>query len=98
MKLWIDDLRAPPDGWVWVKTSAQAIDQLGCEVEEISFDHDLGGDDTAMPVAQCIEYMAHEGLLPPPKWHIHSANPVGRANLKAALESADRHWKSHGNV
>lgn len=51
MKLWVDDLRPPPDDtWVWSKTSQNAIDTLMLaglgEITEISLDHDLGGDDT----------------------------------------------------
>ena len=101
MKLWIDDLREPPDdSWAWVKSSGQArgamvlCAKMRTPVTEISFDHDLGDDDTAMPVARMLEEGAHEGTLPPIKWHIHSANPVGRMNLKAALESADRYWSA----
>lgn len=44
MKLWIDDIRTPPDGWEWAKTSKEAIDVIdNNEVSHISFDHDLGG-------------------------------------------------------
>ncbi len=94
MRVWIDDLRPPPDAtWTWVKTSADALELLCDEkVEELSFDHDLGGDDTSMPVAKWIEEQAFEGKMKPPQWAIHSANPVGRQNLEAALVSADRRW------
>lgn len=61
-------------------------------IEVISLDHDLGGDDTAMPVARMIEEGAYRKELPRIKWQIHSANPVGRMNLQAALGSADRYW------
>ena len=95
-KLWIDDLREPPDeDWCWAKTSGVAISCLLIgPVTEISFDHDLGGDDTTMSVAKLIEQRAHDGAKPP-KWRIHSANPVGRKNLEAALASADRLWDLH---
>lgn len=68
-------------------------------VKEISFDHDLGAlvalDDplpdsqTTMPLARKIEEYASQGLKPP-KWSVHSMNPVGKANLIATLERADR--------
>lgn len=93
MRLWIDDIRPAPPGWVWAKTSGQALLHLSeSAIEEISFDHDLGGDDTTMPVARMIEDGAHRGTISRLKWSIHSANPVGRANLKASLESAERLW------
>ena len=66
MKLWIDDIRVPPDEcWHWAKSSKEALDVLGCDVCEISFDHDLGGDDTAMPVARRIEELAYLGEMGP---------------------------------
>ena len=93
MRLWIDDIRLPPDSsWTWAKTSQEALALLNSDCTEISFDHDLGGDDTSMPVARRVEELAFSGEQAPPIWHIHSANPVGRQNLKAALESADRFW------
>lgn len=93
-RLWIDDLRPPPDDtWDWAKSSAEAFDLMDMqEYDLVSFDHDLGGDDTSMPVAKWIEEQAYEGKMQPPKWAIHSANPVGRQNLEAALISADRRW------
>lgn len=102
-KIWIDDVRPAPDGWLWAKTSWVAIAMIeGAIVAnpdvslELSFDHDLSGDDTTMPVARLIEAGAYAGTLAPIRWSIHSANPVGRMNLQAALESADRYWeKAH---
>ena len=95
MRLWIDDVRPAPDGWTWVKTSDEALAILGPDVIQISFDHDLGGDDTAMIVAKEIEHLAFLGERAPPKWSIHSANPVGRLNLQAALQRADEFWNSN---
>ena len=94
MRLWIDDVRPAPDGWTWAKTSDEALAILGPDVTEISFDHDLGGDDTAMIVAKEIERLAFLAERAPPKWSIHSANPVGRLNLQAALQRADEFWNS----
>lgn len=46
MKLWLDDLRKPPEGWYWLKTADEAIDCMANCVEMeavsvISMDHDL---------------------------------------------------------
>jgi len=98
MKLWIDDLRSPPDnGWFWTKNSSDALvvirlaaHQGGVILNEISFDHDLGGEDIAVKVANEIERLVYLGHLKMPAWKIHSANPVGRANLERALRSAER--------
>lgn len=75
MRLWIDDLRPAPEGWYWAKTSAEALLVIRTgRVKEVSFDHDLGGDDTTRPV---ILWMSEFGRWPE-RVYIHSANPVGR--------------------
>ena len=46
LKVYLDDERTPPDGWVLVKTPAQAIALLETgEVSHLSLDHDLGDDE-----------------------------------------------------
>jgi hypothetical protein len=44
VKLWVDDIRRPPDdSWTWARTNEQAIDALRTgEVTEASLDHDMG--------------------------------------------------------
>jgi len=74
MKLWVDDLRTPPAGWTWAKTSAEAISLLRRnDVSALSLDHDLGGDDTTRPV---VLWMCENDVWPP-DIRVHSANPVG---------------------
>lgn len=86
VKLWIDDLRTPPEGYVWAKTSQDAIDYLSGDqyFNLVSFDHDLGGDDTSRLV---VDWMRDN--LDVDEWprhiNVHSANPVGVRNLIADL-------------
>lgn len=50
MRLWHDDVRPAPAGWVWARTNAQAKEHLLTgQVREISMDHDLGYHDVVMP-------------------------------------------------
>lgn len=43
VKLWLDDVRPAPDGWLWARTNAEARATLAAnEVVECSLDHDLG--------------------------------------------------------
>jgi hypothetical protein len=50
MKLWHDDIRPAPEGWVWARTNEQAQEHLLTgTVEEISLDHDLGFHDIEIP-------------------------------------------------
>lgn len=78
MKLWIDDLREPRKGFEWAQNSSAAIAILdmnrGAPLGEVSFDHDLGGDDTARPV---MLWMIENDVWPD-HIHVHTANPVGR--------------------
>lgn len=93
MKLWIDDLREPPeDDWVWAETSKQAISVLmvwnqwlahhGNLVTEISFDHDLGADDTTRPI---VLWMCENGIWPK-RINVHSANSVGAEWLLGTVD------------
>lgn len=49
-------------------------------------DHDLGGSDTAMDYLKILAYKFPDS---PPRYSIHSQNPVGAENIKAFMES----WK-----
>lgn len=95
MKLFLDDVRECPEGWVLVKTAPEAIARLAAgEVTHLSLDHDLGDDDvagTGYDVAAWIEEaVATRGFVPPMEISIHSANAVGRQRIAAALRSIAR--------
>lgn len=92
LKLYIDDIRVPAtEGWDIVRTSSEAVEYLklnGCP-RFISFDHDLGGDDTAMIV---VHWMVDKDLddngnfIPKDfDFNVHSANPVGVKNIVGLL-------------
>lgn len=84
MKLWIDDLRDPPDdSWVIARNSIDAIKILDTrQVEEVSFDHDLGGDDTSRSVVLLLAALDYW----PPICRVHTANPVGRQYLEGVID------------
>lgn len=90
MKLWLDDVRPAPFGWTHVHTAPAAIALFAQGVvEEASLDHDLGPSDagTGYDVLVWIEraMFSHAWYGPLPKIHVHSANPVGRKNMHAAI-------------
>jgi len=94
MKLWLDDIRPNPDGWIWVKNADELFENVfndeGNLVTEISFDHDLGENEfTGYEILNIIESMIHMGdwKTAIPIFHIHSANPVGRQNMQRAIDS-----------
>ena len=92
-RLYIDDIGNPKTDHDWkiVRTSQEAIDYLtryGCPCY-ISFDHDLGGEDTAMPVVRWLIEMDIDmsGDFIPDlfEFNVHSANPIGAANIEGYL-------------
>ena len=87
MKLWVDDERPAPDAtWVVATTSEEAISRLSAMAdvfEEVSLDHDLGGDDTGMKV---VDWMASWGFWPKVVT-IHTANPPARDRMLAAVNA-----------
>ncbi|CCB89098.1 cyclic-phosphate processing receiver domain-containing protein [Simkania negevensis] len=79
----------------WVTTAAEAIELISTgKVSEVSLDHDLGPEEvgSGYDVAKFIEEKAFLNEIPRLKWHVHSANPVGRKRMTAALTNADRFW------
>ena len=97
MKLYVDDVRPTPPGFdVRAETAQQAIYVLQTmDVTEISLDHDLGPPEagTGYEIACWIEKAAYEKRIKPlSRMSIHSANPVGVANIQRALDNARRYW------
>ena len=76
---------------VWVKTAEEAITILReGKVIFISFDHDLGTELDGHDVATEIERFVHDGMIRMPEWAVHSANPIGKAEIAAAMKSAEK--------
>jgi hypothetical protein len=87
-KLYIDDVRPCPDGFILAKSSREAITivELRGLPEYISFDHDLGEDDSSMVF---LKWLSNYIDNPSFNYTVHSANPVGRDNIISFIES----WK-----
>lgn len=101
MKLWLDDLRPMPEDFhIHVKNPRVAIALLKTGlISEISLDHDLNfqqymgaqlHEETGYDVARWIEENAWN--IPRIRWNLHTANPVGEARMRTALEKADIIW------
>ena len=100
MKLFLDDIRDPPDDtWIVLRPAEMSMFYfLSKHAKVISFDHDLGlGPDGkeypngAHVLAQLEklthEYKRHWFVHNDVELLIHSANPVGRRNMEAAIAS-----------
>lgn len=92
-RLFIDDEREPPnDGhdWVVARSSYEAI-RIVAQKEIptfISFDHDLGGNDTSMVFLKwladaCLEYRRGFTF----EYYVHSQNPIGKENIEGFIKS-----------
>jgi hypothetical protein len=96
LRIWLDDTRKAPRGWLWVKSYSVCklliVVFRDC-ITDISFDHDLGTEKDGNDIALLIERMAYEKKLKPLRWEVHSANPVGGREIEATMRSAERFWK-----
>jgi hypothetical protein len=94
MRVYLDDERATPDGWVRVYWPSEAIALLETgEVEELSLDHDLGDDDrgTGYDVVLWLEEaVALRSFRPPGRISVHSANSSAREKMLAGIRSIER--------
>ena len=89
MKLWIDDVRPAPQGYIWAKSVKQAkLDILDREelapFEMLDLDHDAGdyakdGGD----YIRLLDWLEETGRNYPIR--IHSQNPVGVQNMRAII-------------
>jgi hypothetical protein len=96
MKLWIDDIRPEPEGYVLLNSVNEATEFIvWCEctkqsIELIDIDHDAGdwaydGGD----YIKLLDWLEETGRNYP--IHIHSMNPVGVANMRAIIQKNG--WK-----
>ena len=102
MKLWIDDVRPAPEGYVWRKSVNDAINII-CqtetepyyfktygEIEVIDMDHDSGEfAKYGGDYVKLLDWLEKTGRNYP--IHIHSMNPVGVQNMRAIIQK--NHWK-----
>jgi len=92
MKIWLDDIRCPPDEtWAWAysyddfRALLSMAKRRNMMIEVISFDHDLGELSRGLDGYDCIKLCASADFCEqyPQRIEIHSANPVGAENIRA---------------
>ena len=92
MKVYLDDERQTPEGWVRVYWPEDAIVLLEKgDVEEISLDHDLGDDEhgTGYDVLLWIEEAVFTRGFKPPKIYVHSANVSAREKMERGIKAIE---------
>jgi len=97
VKVWLDDVRPAPSGWVHVRTPEEAIELLRAgDVDELSLDHDLGLDvgareRTGYDVLLWLERGVAGGRMRPPAvMSVHSGNVGAVRRMELAVESIRR--------
>lgn len=99
MKIWVDDIRTPPDeSWVWAKTSAYAIELLNAwKIVQADLDShgtfdrqlklmSLDHDLGGDDTTRPIVLWMCENDFWPVEVVVHSANPVGIEWLEGMIE------------
>lgn len=94
LKIWLDDVRPAPEGYVLCLSvnAAKAVileaEAKNCPIEIIDCDHDLG--DYAWDGGDGIKLI--DWLAERESWYpirLHTMNPVGRENMRRTVE---RYW------
>ncbi|MFJ5776199.1 cyclic-phosphate processing receiver domain-containing protein [Streptomyces sp. NPDC093094] len=90
----VDDLRALPRATRLARTSREGVRLLqehqDIFIDELWLDHDLGGDDSIMPVVTLLEEAAfHGNPFRIGTVYVHSANPIGAETVVRSLSR----WK-----
>jgi len=89
VKVFLDDVRTPPPGWVLTQSVGETIDLLLEEgVTHLSLDHDLGlVEETGYDVLLWLEEQVALHQFTPPALYIHSDNPSARIKMELAIKS-----------
>lgn len=89
MKVYLDDVRTPPEGWHLARWPNEVIALLKQgKVTELSLDHDLGDDErgTGYDVVVWLEEaVATRAFVPPQRISVHSANIAARRRMLAGI-------------
>jgi hypothetical protein len=92
MRVFLDDERSTPEGWIRVYWPSEAITLLETgRVEELGLDHDLRDDErgTGYDVVVWIEEAVFLRGFKPPKITVHSANSSAREKMLAGIRSIE---------
>ncbi|RFP12690.1 MULTISPECIES: cyclic-phosphate processing receiver domain-containing protein [unclassified Duganella] len=92
MRIYLDDERTTPEGWVrtyWPEEVIALLEQGG--VTHVSLDHDLGDDErgTGYDVILWIEEAVALRGFSPPALFVHSANSSAREKMLAGINAIE---------
>jgi hypothetical protein len=93
VKIFLDDERQAPNGWVTARWPTEVIALLNAgSVDVVSLDHELGDDarGTGYDVILWIEEAVATRGFVPPQIVVHSANTSARIKMEAGIRSIKR--------
>nr|DAI81393.1 MAG TPA: hypothetical protein [Caudoviricetes sp.] len=104
MKLWIDDVRPAPDGFIWAKTVKDAKVMIRCyertfsdDIIVISLDHDAGSSRGGEDYIRILDWLEAEDIVDTGYFfHLHSMNPVGVENMRRIIQKNG--WREIRNL
>lgn len=112
MKLYLDDMRQTPEGYIGCRWPDEVICHLlSGLVEEVSLDHDLGDADaakaenrkerTGMDVLTWVQKQVVQNLAGfiPPKMKVHSSNAAGIRDMNNVINRIEElHREMHPDL
>ncbi len=91
MKLWIDDVRPAPEGYLWAssvnsaKYGIEVAEAEELQIELIDIDHDAGDyAEDGGDYIKLLDWLEETGRNYPIR--IHSMNPVGVENMRRIIQ------------
>jgi hypothetical protein len=85
MRVWLDDTRPAPQGWVWARTVQEILWLLSQgHVTDLSLDYDLPQTDPDRCGLEVLIALWEAGAGHP-TLHLHTANPVGAAKMAVLI-------------
>lgn len=101
MRIWVDDIRQPPMGYVWCKTVNEVKTVITCMmkmqdiectsflpvIELLDLDHDAGEYATyGGDYIEILNWLEKQGWDLYFPVRLHTMNPVGRENMRRIIE------------
>lgn len=94
MKLWLDDERIAPEGFIWVKT-VDAFDRFlkdGVIIDEVSLDNDLGANqiDGYHAITRYLAKKLDGVNCDIKSFEFHTKNIIAREKMKSLVNSGKK--------
>ena len=88
-KIYLDDVRTIPEGFIGLRSFTEFITYIKANglPDFISFDHDLGLQESGYDCAKWLVAYCLDNEMKLPDFVVHSQNPVGKQNIASLLSN-----------